>query len=274
MAQAGEATPAWRAFCTFYGLAVAFPFLVLGYVFTPYFSNGFDAILRSEVRIDTNLVTAIRAAYADSETLKASLFLVLQPLTPTLAAIITVSWYYGRGGLRTYFSRFVFWRRTPVGQALKLWTLLIASLGAINLVAFAVKAAVLPQFFPGEVLWDSRLGNPGLGLPLLLLSGLLTDGGALEEGGWRGFSTPLLQPVLGPLRTALLIGLLWGLWHVPVRFEQLLWARESPGMLLVYSTLYCLSTISMSLIYAYFFRVFADSCGRILMISQRGQHAG
>lgn len=39
--------------------------------------------------------------------------------------------------------------------------------------------------------------------------------GALgEEIGWRGYLQPLLRRQLGPLAVSLLVGLLWGLWHM------------------------------------------------------------
>lgn len=41
-------------------------------------------------------------------------------------------------------------------------------------------------------------------------------GGAMEEPGWRGFGLPLLQERLTPVRATLLLGLAWGVWHVPL----------------------------------------------------------
>jgi membrane protease YdiL (CAAX protease family) len=41
-------------------------------------------------------------------------------------------------------------------------------------------------------------------------------GGALEEPGWRGFGLPLLQERYSPLRATVILGLVWGVWHVPV----------------------------------------------------------
>jgi membrane protease YdiL (CAAX protease family) len=40
--------------------------------------------------------------------------------------------------------------------------------------------------------------------------------GGLEEPGWRGFAQPHLQQRLSPVRATLLIGIVWGLWHLPV----------------------------------------------------------
>ena len=41
-------------------------------------------------------------------------------------------------------------------------------------------------------------------------------GGGLEEPGWRGFGLPVLQERYSPLRATLILGLVWGVWHVPV----------------------------------------------------------
>ena len=50
--------------------------------------------------------------------------------------------------------------------------------------------------------------------PLGLLFGLLA--GFCEEFGWSGFAYPRMCARLGQLPAALLLGLLWGLWHFPV----------------------------------------------------------
>ncbi|MGB7980766.1 MAG: CPBP family glutamic-type intramembrane protease [Candidatus Nanopelagicales bacterium] len=53
------------------------------------------------------------------------------------------------------------------------------------------------------------------GVPVLLLVSLwlflLT-----EESAWRGFALPRLQARMQPLTAALVLGLLWGLWHIPL----------------------------------------------------------
>jgi hypothetical protein len=42
--------------------------------------------------------------------------------------------------------------------------------------------------------------------------------GPVEEFGWRGFALPLLQRRMAPLWAALVIGAIWGVWHLPTFF--------------------------------------------------------
>jgi CAAX protease family protein len=41
-------------------------------------------------------------------------------------------------------------------------------------------------------------------------------GGGLEEPGWRGFALPRLQRRHTPVVATLILGLAWGIWHVPL----------------------------------------------------------
>lgn len=50
-------------------------------------------------------------------------------------------------------------------------------------------------------------------LPLLLVN-LIQNG--MEEIGWRGFALPQLQRATTPLVASLLVGLMWGVWHLPL----------------------------------------------------------
>ncbi|WP_151734425.1 CPBP family intramembrane glutamic endopeptidase ['Paenibacillus yunnanensis' Narsing Rao et al. 2020] len=54
-------------------------------------------------------------------------------------------------------------------------------------------------------------------LNLLLLFGYnLIQGPLGEELGWRGFVLNELQKKLSPLKSAVVVGLVWGLWHAPL----------------------------------------------------------
>lgn len=44
----------------------------------------------------------------------------------------------------------------------------------------------------------------------------LIGGGGLEEPGWRGLALPHLQKRFSPLRSSLILGVIWAFWHWPV----------------------------------------------------------
>ena len=45
---------------------------------------------------------------------------------------------------------------------------------------------------------------------------VLTVGGGFEEPGWRGFALGRLQQRFSPVKATLLLGFVWGLWHLPL----------------------------------------------------------
>lgn len=90
--------------------------------------------------------------------------------------------------------------------------------------AWALVAILLPLSLNGiGAVMGNLTGNPsliGIGLPIAkaplyfisqIIVMLLT-----EEPGWRGFILPRLQERLGLLRGSLVLGVLWGLWHLPL----------------------------------------------------------
>ena len=81
-------------------------------------------------------------------------------------------------------------------------------------------ALVIPALVP-LILWFAYtrligpVTSPADHLPsiILLLVGILL-GAFGEELGWRGYAQALLERTLSPFASTLLIGLVWGLWHV------------------------------------------------------------
>ena len=65
--------------------------------------------------------------------------------------------------------------------------------------------------------WKNGL-PPAMIVPIGLLIYLL---GALpEEYGWRGYALPRLQMKFSTLAASLILGIIWGLWHLPLHFIE------------------------------------------------------
>jgi membrane protease YdiL (CAAX protease family) len=101
----------------------------------------------------------------------------------------------GMSGVRELRSRL----KWPT-QRRWLLTLLVPPV-AIFGVLTVLRAFVSPNFAPGFFVY-------GIGAGLLA--------GVFEEVGWTGFAYPRMRTRFGPLGGALLLGVLWGVWHLPV----------------------------------------------------------
>jgi membrane protease YdiL (CAAX protease family) len=101
----------------------------------------------------------------------------------------------GRDGLRDLRSRFR--RRVPLSWLAVLFIPPAAILAVLGGLSLGVSSRYTPQF-----------------LAYGIAAGLLA--GFCEELGWTGFAYPRMRARIGWLPAALLLGLLWGLWHLPV----------------------------------------------------------
>ncbi|MEU8718559.1 type II CAAX endopeptidase family protein [Streptomyces sp. NPDC048663] len=122
-------------------------------------------------------------------------------LGPITAALVVTSLTDGRAGLRTWRKRMtrfkVSWRWylvvvVSVPAALTLASIALAGRGPV-----LPSAAILAVY-----------------LPALLVQMITT--GLAEEPGWREFAMPRLQSRNGPLTATLVVGILWGGWHLPL----------------------------------------------------------
>ncbi|MBE0635927.1 CPBP family intramembrane metalloprotease, partial [Candidatus Bipolaricaulota bacterium] len=59
------------------------------------------------------------------------------------------------------------------------------------------------------------LGQLAFALPIALLAGVM------EEFGWRGFMLPRLLKQHSAQKSALIVGIVWALWHAPINYMGL-----------------------------------------------------
>jgi uncharacterized protein len=153
-----------------------------------------------------------------SPTFAGGLF-VLQTLgaaAPTIAAQLVLRAGGRRDLLGWIAGRYRIWR-VHLG-----WYLVAGLLApAITLLSLGIRALADPHFqiAPGsplgELLADLGVGGVALVFPLLILA-WLPSSALLEEFGWRGLALPLLQGRWNALTASVLLGLVWGLWHLPL----------------------------------------------------------
>jgi membrane protease YdiL (CAAX protease family) len=84
-------------------------------------------------------------------------------------------------------------------------------------------------------------------LPVFLIT--ITAGPIGEELGWRGYALGVLQKRYSPFGASMILGLLWGLWHLP------LWLLSgySGTDLLIYSVAFMAAIIATSILITYFY---------------------
>jgi membrane protease YdiL (CAAX protease family) len=123
---------------------------------------------------------------------------------PSTAGIVMTRVVSGRAGLHELLSRLLRWR---LGARWYAAAVLFAPV-LVTTVLLAL-ALISPAFMPAIGAADDKA--------TLVLFGIgwgLVGGGLLEELGWTGFAVPMLRRQYGALTTALVVGLLWGVWHI------------------------------------------------------------
>jgi uncharacterized protein len=158
----------------------------------------------------------------------------LAAFSASLAGIVLAAVEGRKGGVREILGRFLIWR---VGIQ---WWAFALLFGVIT----AVAALHLFNLFGGpEVDW-SGLKPLSRIVPMIIL--LTIFAGMGEEFGWRGFALPRLQARHNALVSSLIIGLVWGIWHIPLFLTtgtiQYKWQLEA-GLIpavLVY-TVFCMA---------------------------------
>ena len=139
---------------------------------------------------------------------------------PFIAAVITAAIYDRATGLGALFKRLLTWR---VGIQWYLFVLLwpavlsLAKTGIAILLGSPIPDFANPPFrqlypLPPELLKLSPL----IFLPFVFLQQTLVGSSMGEEVGWRGYALPRLLGVQKPLWASLLLGLIWGVWHLPL----------------------------------------------------------
>ncbi|MGI5219405.1 CPBP family intramembrane glutamic endopeptidase [Nocardia sp. CA-290969] len=122
---------------------------------------------------------------------------ILAVYSPAIAGLMMVWRCYGGRGVLSYLRRFGLWRMPAIW-----WVVLVAGVPVGMYLSAALNGTL------GEFPFSPWYGVIPALLPALLI-------GPVEEIGWHGVARPLLQRRFTPLTAALIVGVFWGLWHLP-----------------------------------------------------------
>nr|WP_296075458.1 type II CAAX endopeptidase family protein [uncultured Actinoplanes sp.] len=131
------------------------------------------------------------------------------PIAPLVAALIVIPVVAGRAGLRELGSRMIRWR-VP-------WYCYLAAI-ALPLTVIFGTAWLNVQL--GGAAWSlSSIGWGSVAATFAVRWINPLDGPLGEEPGWRGFAFPRLQSRWSPLWSAMVLGALVAVWHLPLLFS-------------------------------------------------------
>jgi hypothetical protein len=122
---------------------------------------------------------------------------------PPIAGILLTALVSGTAGLRAFLSRLLRWRVSARWYAVALLTAPL-----VETAVLLALSRISPVFLPSIVTADGKTSLLLLGIAVGLAGGLV------EETGWTGFAIPRLRLRYGPLTTGLIVGVLWGGWHL------------------------------------------------------------
>ncbi|MFZ4602083.1 MAG: type II CAAX prenyl endopeptidase Rce1 family protein [Caulobacterales bacterium] len=152
---------------------------------------------------------------------------------PGIAAFAVVLAFEGAAGLRRWLGQCLRWR---VGW--RWYALVIVAPTLILWAALEIHAAL-----DGTIPVSPYAGRLPAAIAEFAL--IAVFGGPLgEEFGWRGYALPALSARFGWRGAGLLIGVAWGLWHLPLLFM----ANTAQADLPV--ALFLISTVGLSVVFA------------------------
>lgn len=156
---------------------------------------------------------------------------------PLTAALIVTAIAEGRPGLRAWGRRLTHWR---VG-----WRWYLAVLVGVP-AALIVSTLALPGAWAGIA--APSLLVLAVYLPVLILQMVTTA--TAKEPGWRDFALPRLQRQYGPVWGTVVLGVVWGVWHLPLFLTE--WGG-GPGVAWWHPVSFVATCVPLSMVMTWLF---------------------
>ncbi len=162
-------------------------------------------------------------------------FQIIGTFGPALAAVITSLAFGGWDRLTSLLKRLLIWR-VHVG-----WYVF----SFFSTAAFALVAVEIYQLLGNRGLEFNDPSRWYLAIPAFFYVLIFSVLG--EEIGWRGYALPRLQSRWSGLSSSIILGLIWGLWHLPLFWTSGNFHQDIP------IPLFLLQIVGFSVIYTWMF---------------------
>ena len=126
---------------------------------------------------------------------------------PLIAALVVTFWDLRMDGVKALLKRGVKFRFGII------WYLI-----ALLLFPIIIGGSLLLAVASGESLHDMEAFAEPIAIPISFIVIFFTGGPLQEEFGWRGFAQDRLQGKWSALVASIVVGAMWGLWHLPLFF--------------------------------------------------------
>lgn len=125
---------------------------------------------------------------------------------PFIAAFWLTYKASGREGMKTL------WKRGWNFKFEKKWLAIVLLIPVIT----SGLTILIINLLGGEILWEHQPLPLIMAVPVFII--IFLTQALPEEYGWRGFALDRLQGRWNALTASLILGFLWGLWHLPLHF--------------------------------------------------------
>jgi membrane protease YdiL (CAAX protease family) len=143
------------------------------------------------------------------------IFFLIGGSAPTWIGLLLVLFVYNKNQRGEYFKRL-----SPRLIAGRWWVVILLVFPLIFAAVLGINL-LLGGTLPGMTELKDLIAQPAV-LPLVLLLGL-GSGPISEEFGWRGVALDPLMKRFGRIAGTAALGLMWGVWHLPLFFMPQTW---------------------------------------------------
>lgn len=173
---------------------------------------------------------------------------------PTVGSVVLTWRLAGRTGVRQLFDRLRLWRVGVRWYVVALLTAPVVVL-AVNLGLWLTSSEFRPPILSDEATAVALLAGLGVALTTVL-----------EELGWTGFAIPRLRLRRSAFTTALIVGVIWAVWHL----LQIIWVGRSTAEevpMALYLSVYFLFAVASLTAYRVLMVWVHDATGSLLVVT-------